>query len=251
MGVARIDLNADLAEECGGDDEIFPLLSSANICCGAHAGGPAAMQTAVSAARVHGVTIGAHVGYEDREHFGRIAVDIPPEELHSSMTKQLRALSAICDAEGVHMQYVKPHGALYHRVGSDPVQAQVVVDAVAAMDANLDLLVPNSPIVRRAAENAGVQCHFEYFADRGYNADGTLVDRRREGAMLTATNAIVERALRWLETGLVRCVDGHDIRVEATSICLHGDEQDAIASARALRSALDECGYAVRSWRAP
>ena len=251
MGVARIDLNADLAEECGGDDEIFPLLSSANICCGAHAGGPAAMQTAVSAARVHGVTIGAHVGYEDREHFGRIAVDIPPEELHSSMTKQLRALSAICDAEGVHMQYVKPHGALYHRVGSDPVQAQVVVDAVAAMDANLDLLVPNSPIVRRAAENAGVQCHFEYFADRGYNADGTLVDRRREGAMLTATNAIVERALRWLETGLVRCVDGHDIRVEATSICLHGDEQDAIASARALRSALDERGYAVRSWRVP
>lgn len=251
MAVARIDLNADLAEECGGDDEIFPLLSSANICCGAHAGGDRAMRIAVDTAVAHGVTIGAHVGYEDRENFGRIPLEISASALRASVAAQITALAAICAAAGAQLQYVKPHGALYHRVGSDPDQARAVVDAVVAFDPTLDLLVPNTSVIIDAGRAAGLDCRFEYFADRGYNADGTLVDRRRAGAMLTDTNEIVERALTWLDTGLVRCIEGHDIRVDASSICLHGDEPDAITSARALRSALDARGYAVQSWRVP
>lgn len=246
----RIDLNADLAEECGGDDAIFPLLSSANICCGAHAGGPAAMRIAVASAVEHNVTIGAHVGYEDRANFGRVQLEIGYGELLASVTEQLRALADVCSASGAALRYVKPHGALYHRIGADAEQARALVDAVVAFDASLHLLVPNSSTIIEISRAAGLEYRHEYFADRGYNADGSLVDRRLPGAMLTDTHAIVARALRWLDTGLVECVDGHDIAVAAASICLHGDEPEAIASARALRSACDAHGYAVRSWRA-
>lgn len=249
MVLMRIDLNADLAEECGGDDEIFPCLSSANICCGAHAGGPAAMRKAVQTAVAHGVTIGAHIGYDDRPNFGRIPVDIGYDALKASVDQQLADLLKICSEFNAAMQYVKPHGALYHRVGSDAEQARAVVDAVAAVDTDLHLLVPNTSIIKRVADDGGLECRYEYFADRGYNADGTLVDRRLPGAMLGDVDAIVARALRWLETGLVECVDGHDIALEAHSICLHGDEPEAVASAQALRAACDAHGYAVQSWR--
>lgn len=245
-----IDLNADLAEECGGDDEIFPCLSSANICCGAHAGGVDAMQRAVRSAKAFGVAIGAHIGYEDRPNFGRIPVDIEYGQLKASVDRQLRALLDICSSHNAELRYVKPHGALYHRVGSDPDQARAVVDAVKALDQDLHLLVPNSQVINQVAASAGLECRYEYFADRGYNADGTLVDRRQPGAMLGDVDEIVDRALRWLETGLVRCIDGHDIVIDAQSICLHGDEPEAIASAQALRTACDAHGYAVRSWRA-
>ena len=249
MDVKRIDLNADLAEECGGDNEIFPCLSSANICCGAHAGGPAAMHIAVETAVTHGVTIGAHIGYDDRPNFGRIPVDIGYDELRASVDKQLADLLAICREHQAVMQYVKPHGALYHRVGSDAEQARAVVDAIAAVNTDLHLLVPNTPIINRIANDFGLEVRYEYFADRGYNADGTLVDRRLPGAMLGDVDAIVERALRWLETGLVECIEGHDIELAAHSICLHGDEPKAVASAQALRAACDAHGYAVQSWR--
>lgn len=251
MAVASIDLNADLAEECGGDEDIFPLLSSANICCGAHAGGPEAMRNAVSMAVQYGVRIGAHIGYPARENFGRTPMDLPVEALWQSITDQLHLLARICDAASTAVTYVKPHGALYHRVGSGAAEAEVLAEAVAAFDTGLHLLVPNTPVIIGAAGAAGLECRFEYFADRGYNADGTLVDRRQDGAMLTDPDEIVGRALTWLDTGYVRCIEGHDIRVDASSICLHGDEPDAIASARALRSALDQRGYAVRSWLVP
>lgn len=250
MVLKRIDLNADLAEECGGDDEIFPCLSSANICCGAHAGGPAAMHKAVQAAVTHGVVIGAHIGYDDRPNFGRIPIDIGYDDLKASVDKQLADLLAICQTHNATMRYVKPHGALYHRVGNDAEQARAVVDAVSAISTDLHLLVPNTSIINAAATAAGLECRYEYFADRGYNADGTLVDRRLPGAMLGDVHEIVDRALRWLETGLVTCVDGHDINVDAQSICLHGDEPEAVASAQALRAACDTHGYAVLSWRA-
>lgn len=246
----RIDLNADLAEECGGDEEIFPCLSSANICCGAHAGGPDAMRKAVRTAVTHHVVIGAHIGYDDRPNFGRIAVDISYADLRTSVDRQLADLLEICNEHDGRMRYVKPHGALYHRVGSDADQARAVVDSVASFDTDLHLLVPNTDTIKDIAATAGLECRFEYFADRGYNADGTLVDRRLPGAMLGDVNEIVDRALRWLDTGLVRCIEGHDIRVEAQSICLHGDEPEAVESARALRAACDAHGYAVASWRA-
>lgn len=250
MALTGIDLNADLAEECGGDEEIFPMLSSANICCGAHAGGPAAMRTAIQTAVSTGVTIGAHVGYADRENFGRLPVDIAPEALYRSVSEQIGLLVSLAAEQGASVRYVKPHGALYHRIGTDEQQADAVVAAVADVDADLHLLVPNAEVINDAAARRGLACRYEYFADRGYNPDGTLVDRRLPGAMLTDPAVIVERALRWLSTGVVQCVDGTDVRVEAQSICLHGDEPEAIASARALRTACDTHGYAVRSWRA-
>lgn len=250
MAVTAIDLNADLAEECGGDDEIFPCLSSANVCCGAHAGGPEAMAAAVATAAELGVTVGAHVGYPDRENFGRIAMEMSTDALYASTYQQIAALQEVCEHHGTALRYVKPHGALYHRVGRDPEQAHAVAQAVAAFELDLHLLVPNTPTITTAAAAADLECRFEYFADRGYNVDGTLVDRTLPGAMLTDTREIVDRAMRWLETGVVRAIDGSDIEVVAQSICLHGDEPEAVASARALRAECDRRGYAVRSWRA-
>lgn len=249
MGVMSIDLNADLGEECGGDEEIFPFLSSANVCAGAHAGGPDAIDVAVRTAADTGVSVGAHVGYEDRANFGRLPVRIGYDGLRASVTWQIEAVAQACERHGIRMRYVKPHGALYHRIGSDPEQARAVVDAIRVFDGDLHLLVPHSPVINEAAAAVGLQCRYEYFADRGYTAEGTLVDRRLPGALLTDHQQIVDRAVRWLATGVVPCIDGSDIPIVAQSICLHGDEPEAIESARALREALDAHGYAVRSWR--
>ena len=241
-----IDLNADLGEECGDDAAIFPYLTSANIACGAHAGGVRSMDIALADASRHGVTVGAHVGYEDRANFGRIAVDATRAELTESIRVQIERLMSRAARFNVRVRYVKPHGALYHRVASDAMQACALVDAVRACDPTLELLVPFSPLL---LETAGpLRCRHEFFADRGYHLNGQLVPRSDARAHVETSQQVVNRTLEWLRTGEVLSVEGKSMRIFADSICLHGDSQNSVETARTLHASLVAHDVRIASW---
>ena len=202
MVLAAIDLNADLAEEAGDDEALYPFLSSANVCCGRHAGGPEAMTKAVQAAITQGAT----------------------------------------------MKYVKPHGALYHRIGNDPEQAAAVIDAIAEINSELHVLVPDTEIIKSTAANAGLTVIHEFFADRAYLPEGTLVPRSIPDSVLHDADQISERVLSWLEHGNIAASDGSQISVDAKSICLHGDTPGAVASAESIYQRCKSAGYEIKSW---
>lgn len=242
----RIDLNADLGEDCGADDAaMLDLVSSANIACGFHAGGSEVMAATVAAAAARGVAIGAHVSYRDREHFGRRRLDVPADVLAGDVAEQLRALAACCAQAGTRVRYVKPHGALYHAIALDRAQAEAVVRAIGEFDPSLPLLgLPGTPAVD-AARAAGLATLVEAFADRAYTPAGGLVPRDRPGAVLDDPALVATRMLGLVRTGVIVAVDGTRIAVAADSICVHGDSPNAVAMTRAVREALTADGLEV------
>jgi UPF0271 protein len=248
--LTAIDLNADLAEEAGDDEALYPYLSSANICCGRHAGGPDAMKRAVAAAIKHDVVIGAHVGYEDRENFGRYDVEMDYDSLRKLTFDQIHDLLDIVSKSNAEMKYVKPHGALYHRIGNDAEQAAAVVDAIAEIDSSLDILVPDTEIIKAAAVSAGLTVVHEFFADRAYLPTGTLVPRTVADSVLHDSDEISERVIEWLAGGQISANDGSRILVSAQSICLHGDTPGAVASASSIYDRCKVAGYEIQSWLA-
>ena len=248
MVLTAIDLNADLAEEAGDDEALYPYLSSANICCGRHAGGPDAMKRAVAAAIKQDVVIGAHVGYEDRENFGRYDVEMDYDSLRKLTFDQIHDLLDIVSKSNAEMKYVKPHGALYHRIGNDAEQAAAVVDAIAEIDSSLDILVPDTEIIKAAAVSAGLTVVHEFFADRAYLPTGTLVPRTVADSVLHDADEISERVIEWLAGGQISANDGSRILVSAQSICLHGDTPGAVASAASIYDRCKVAGYEIQSW---
>lgn len=249
--MAWIDLNADLGETVDGvptadDDAMFAVISSASIACGGHAGDAGSMRAAVSRADRFGVRIGAHPSYPDPAGFGRLPFTIPDVELAASLRAQLRALA---DASA-DIRYVKPHGALYHAVARDPVEAGVVVEAVAALADRVghEIAILGMPgEIERAARAAGLPFVVEAFLDRAYLPDATLMPRTRPGAVLDDPALVAERAVRLSTEGVVEAIDGTLIRADAASLCVHGDSPDAVAMAQAVRAALDEAGIEVRA----
>lgn len=242
----RIDLNADVGEERGDDDALLPFLSSANIACGAHAGGARAMDACLAQAAELGLAVGAHVSYEDREHFGRIARDVPEGELTASLLEQVERLQTQADRFGLRVRYVKPHGALYHQVARHSGTARALVTAMERFDPALHLLAPRTSVLLGEARNLTVVQ--EFFADRGYHLDGRLVDRADSRAHITGADEVAARTLRWLREGVVATVEGADLTLDAASICLHGDTPGAVASARLLRSALTDARVRIAHW---
>jgi UPF0271 protein len=250
MVLAAIDLNADLAEECGDDEAMYPYLSSANVCCGRHAGGVASMKKAVAAAVRNNVVIGAHVGYEDRENFGRIDVEMDYDSLRKLTFDQIHDLLDVVNQANAEMKYVKPHGALYHRMGNDPEQAAAVIDAVAEINPELHILVPDTEIIKSAATKAGLTIVHEFFADRAYLPVGTLVPRTVADSVLHEADEISDRVLEWLAGGEIAANDGTRISVNAKSICIHGDTPGAVASAASIYDRCKSAGYEIKSWLA-
>jgi 5-oxoprolinase (ATP-hydrolysing) subunit A len=247
-----IDLNGDLGESYGrwrlGDDEaLLRSLSSVNLACGFHASDPSTMRAAVIAANAHRVAIGAHPSFPDLRGFGRTPMALPPPVVRDDVLYQLGALQAICRAEGATLRHVKPHGALYHAVAGDPDVAAAVAEAVAAFDPGLPLVVPVHATTSGVLEDAGLLLLFEAFLDRGYQPDGRLVPRGRPGALLEDTAEIVDRALSLSLAGVVRTVDGHELPLQAHTLCLHGDGVRAAPVARAVRDALERAGVQVRA----
>ncbi|GAA2364049.1 5-oxoprolinase subunit PxpA [Saccharopolyspora halophila] len=238
-----MDLNSDLAESFGrwelGDDEaLLSIVTSANVACGFHAGDSSVIRRAVERAAERGVAVGAQVSYRDLAGFGRRFVDVPPGELTDDVIYQIGALAGFAKVAGTEVRYVKPHGALYNAIVTHAEQAAALVNAVRAYDPGLAVLgLPGSQWLEQA-ERAGLTVHREAFADRAYTPQGTLVSRREPGAVLHDPAEIAERCLRLAAGEPIRAVDGSEIRVEAESICVHGDSPAAVAIAEAVRDRL-------------
>lgn len=235
----KIDLNADLGEGCGNDALLMPLISSANIACGFHAGDAQTMRESVRLALAHGVAIGAHPGFADRENFGRTAMQLPPETIYAETLYQVGALAAIARAEGGRLTHVKPHGMLYNQAAKDAALADAIARAVKDFDAALLLVgLAGSELIRAGARHQLATLE-EVFADRGYLADGSLVPRSEPGALIEDDDEAVSRTLSMVLEGRVRSREGAWAAVNAQTVCLHGDGAHALAFARRLRDAFD------------
>jgi UPF0271 protein len=248
-----VDLNSDLGESfgrwvLGDDDTMLDLVTSANVACGFHAGDPSTLRRTCAAAAARGVTVGAQVGYRDLAGFGRRFIEMDSTELADDVVYQLGALDGVCRVTGTAVRYVKPHGALYNAVVHHRAQAAAVVAAVRDYDATLPVLgLPGSELLR-AAEAAGLPTVREFFVDRGYTPQATLVARAAPGALLHDPDEVTARVLRMLTDGVVTAVDGSDVRVGAESACVHGDSPGAVAMAAAVRTGLERAGVELRAF---
>ncbi len=240
-----IDLNADLGEGAGHDDELFELISSANIATGFHAGDADTMHAAVSIAKAHGVAVGAHPSFFDRENFGRKELEIPDQELFDAVAYQLGIFQAIASALDVQPNHVKPHGALYNMAVHDERLADAIARAIALVDPKLILFAPDNSELACAGEAHGLQIAREVFADRNYLNDGWLVPRTRPDALLRDPKEAAQRVLRMLREGKVRSVEGRDVNVRGETICVHGDTPGAVEFARELRTQLEHDGVRI------
>ena len=241
----RIDLNCDMGEGIGDDEELFPRITSANIACGFHAGDPTIMRASVRAAVKHGVAIGAHPGLPDRENFGRIARPVTPDEAYGMVLYQIGALQAIARAEKGEVVHVKPHGALYNMAAVDAELADGIARAVVAADRRMVLVGLSGSELIRAGERAGLPTGSEVFADRAYLSDGTLAPRDQPGAMITDIDAVVHQSVRLAVEQRVKTLDGKDLIVRAETICVHGDGPDALQFVKAIRKALKAAGVVI------
>jgi UPF0271 protein len=240
-----VDLNADLGEGSGHDDKLFELISSANIATGFHAGDSDTMHAAVSVAKEHGVAVGAHPSFFDRENFGRKELKVSNEEVFGAVAYQLGIFQAIASAVGMRPNHVKPHGALYNMAVRDEKLAQTIARAIASVDSELILFAPDNTQLARAGERLGLQIAREVFADRNYLDDGWLVPRTRPDALLRDPKEAAQRVLRMLREGKVRSVEGRDVDVRGETICVHGDTPGAVEFARELRTQLEHGGVKI------
>jgi len=246
----RIDLNSDLGESfgpwpMGQDAALMESITSANVACGFHAGDPGVMRQTLALARVKGVAVGAHPGFPDLVGFGRREMKATPAEVEDFVLYQVAALAGMARAQGVTLQHVKAHGALYNMACKDRALADAIAKAVAAFDRSLILFgLPNSELLR-AGQAAGLPVAAEVFADRAYERDGSLTSRTRPGSVIHDTAAVVERAVRMVKDKEVIATDGSVIALQADTICLHGDTPGAADHARAVRRGLESAGIRV------
>ncbi|MFP2469894.1 LamB/YcsF family protein [Pseudescherichia vulneris] len=255
MSVVRyIDLNSDLGESYGqwrmGDDAaILPLISSANVACGFHAGSPAGILETLRAAQRLGVAVGAHVSYPDLVGFGRRNMDVASDELTADVIYQIGALQGLAAAADTRVSYVKPHGALYNTIAHDQRQARAVIDALLALDNSLALVVlAGSPLIGWA-QASGIQTVAEAFADRAYHRNGTLVSRREAGAVIHDPQEIARRVVQMITEGGVTSIEGEFTAIRAESVCVHGDSPGALEMTRQIRQRLDAEGIVVRAFK--
>jgi len=252
----RVDLNADVGEWTGDhpsretDAALMTLVTTVNVACGAHAGDAGSMAVTVGVAAARGLAIGAHPGYPDREGVGRRHLGLTPEQLRHSLVEQIAALAAVCAAAGVGLGHVKAHGALYHEATRDARVAQVIAGAVRQIDHRLALFGPPGSELLVAARDLGLRGVAEGFADRRYEADGSLTPRSRPDAVHADPATMARQALRLAtERRVVAGADARSIAMPVETICLHGDTPGVVEGARHIRRALATAGVDVRSFR--
>lgn len=239
----QIDLNCDLGEsfgnyKCGLDEEVIPHISSANIACGFHASDPLVMAKTVALAKKFGVQAGAHPGYPDLVGFGRRNLAASPAEIKAMIMYQIGALKAFCTANGILLQHVKPHGAMYNMAGKDEALANAICEGIAEVDSGLILLGLSGSKMQTAAEKTGLKFAREVFADRAYEEDGSLVARSKPGAVITDEEKSIAQVISMVRDGKVTTITGKEIEVEANSICVHGDGVKAVEFVKRINEAL-------------
>jgi UPF0271 protein len=246
----QIDLNGDVGEsfgayEIGHDAALIPILTSANVACGFHAGDPGVMRTTVALAREHGTRVGAHPGFPDLVGFGRREIRATPREVEDLVAYQIGALAAIAAAQGMRLAHVKPHGALYNMAARDADLADAIARAIAAVDRSLMLFgLPGSKSID-AARRVGLRAVSEAFADRAYRADGSLVPRSEPGAVIDDQEMVVNRAVGIARERMVVAADGTNVPLNVETICVHGDTPGAAVLAARIRQALSDAGIQI------
>ena len=245
--MTALDLNADMGEGMGADEDLLALVSSASIACGGHAGDEATMRATIRAAKERGVVIGAHPGFADREHFGRRRLLLPPQELDEQVRGQVRRLVEIAEEEGAAVRYLKLHGALANMAAEEPAIAALCFASVTGLVDDLAILALDNSAQVEVAEDLGLAVIREAYADRAYQPDGLLVPRSEPGAVLHDPEAVAARAIRLPEKGEIVAVDGTVISTAARSLCIHGDTPEAVEIARHLRGSLAAAGIEVAS----
>jgi UPF0271 protein len=243
----KININADCGESfgryvLGNDSERLPLIGSANIACGMHAGDPLTMATTVDMAMKCGISIGAHPGFDDRWGFGRRRIDLEPNQLEHLVLYQIGALQAIAAAKGAKVTHVKPHGALNNMAIVDGEYAKAIGRAIRSADPTLTFVANVGSAMHRAAETLGLRVAREFYADRAYDDDGNILSRKSPNAMIRDAETAAAQIMRAVEDGHVISVTGRKINVTVDSICIHGDEPTAVDVARAVRGALTSAG---------
>ena len=246
----KVDLNSDLGESFGRyilgmDEKIIPLISSANIACGFHASDPVVMMESVSRTKAAGIRIGAHPGFPDLMGFGRRNMAVSPAEAKAYTLYQISALGGMCQAQGMKLQHVKPHGALYNMAAKDYDLSLAICEAIKEYDPELIVMGLSGSETIRAAKDCGLKTASEVFADRGYEEDGSLVNRRKEGAFIRDEEEAIARVIRMVKEGKVTAVTGKDIEIQADSVCVHGDGEKALLFVEKIRSALKAEGIEI------
>jgi len=249
----QIDLNCDMGEgfgawRMGQDEALLELVTSANIACGYHAGDPVTMARTVKAAVARAVALGAHPSLPDLQGFGRRNMAVTAEETYGLVLYQIGALHAFARAVGGRLHHVKPHGALYNMAARDRALADAIAQAVLDFDPSLILVGLSGSELIQAGSALGLACASEVFADRGYEADGSLTPRDQPGAMIEDEELAVARVLRMVREGKVASRTGEDLIIQAGTVCIHGDQPKALAFAKKLREALAAAGVEVRSF---
>jgi UPF0271 protein len=245
--MTTLDLNADLGEGIGDDAAMLDVVSSASIACGGHAGDEESMRAALRAANLRGVAVGAHPSFPDRANFGRKRMLLPPAELDRALRGQITTFLDLADDERVPVRYVKLHGALANMAAEEPAIAMVAFAAAKGLQDDLAILAIDNSAQVTVAETLGFPVIREAYADRAYLPTGLLVPRSDPGAVLHDRGAIAERAVRLAQQGEIVAIDGTVIKTAARSFCIHGDTPDAVAIARAVRTALEAAGVEVRA----
>lgn len=247
----RVDLNCDMGESfgpyvIGNDEQILDFVTSANVACGLHAGDPIVMRRTVRLAAEKHVAVGAHPGFNDLEGFGRRYMEVTPQEARDLVVYQTGALWGFARAEGIELQHVKPHGALYNAAAVNRELADAIAAGVYEVDADLILFGLAGSELVAAGERAGLRTASEAFADRTYQSDGRLTSRRQPDALILDHDVAVAQAVRLVTEGKVRSQQGTDVDVRADTICLHGDGPEALPFARLIRERLEGSGIEVR-----
>lgn len=249
-----IDLNSDLGESFGAytmgmDEEVLQYVTSANIACGWHAGDPMVMKRTVELCQQKGVAIGAHPGYPDLMGFGRRNITVQPEEAKAYMIYQVGALQAFCDVHGLSLQHMKLHGAFYNTACATPALADAILDGLEAINPSLAAMVLSGSYIAKEAQKRGIPVIQEVFADRGYTDEGMLVPRTEQGAFIHDPKEAVERVLMMIKEGRVLSNTGKSISIQADSVCVHGDNPQAIEFVKVLREGLLQEGVIIRNFQ--
>ncbi len=251
----KMDMNCDMGESFGAyklglDEEVIKYITSANIACGYHAGDPLVMERTVRLARDHGVSLGAHPGFPDLMGFGRRNVDATLAEIKGYVTYQLGALQAFARAQGVRVEHVKPHGALYLMAVEDEKISEAIVEAIASVDKDLIFVAlagAKGEKMTKIGETVGLRVAYEAFPDRAYTPEGTLVSRRQPGAVIKDPDVVAQRALMMAKEGKVVAIDGTEIPFKTQTLCVHGDTPGAVNLVKKIRETLVEEGVEVTS----
>jgi UPF0271 protein len=248
----RIDINSDMGESFGAytighDAELMKSITSANVAAGFHAGDPSVLRTTIRLAQSHGVAVGAHPGFPDLVGFGRRELNVTAAEAEDFVLYQVAAVAGVAAAEGVRLQHVKPHGALFNMAVRNSELAAAIARAVAAFDRSLVLFgLPGSEILE-AGRAAGLTVAAEVFADRAYEPDGSLASRRKPGSVIHDVDTVVARAVRMVKDRTVVAIDGSIVPLEADTICVHGDTPGSDQLAASIRSGLERAGVTVKA----